>query len=240
MYTYFPEAKFGGFTDIDSTIRFYFRVNALLTPDSTVVDIGCGAGSYGKDPVESRLQLRILDAHCKHVNGLDIDEAALSNPLIRDIRLVGPDGKWPVENGTVHLCVSDWTLEHVEEPEKFYSEAFRVLRSDGYLCIRTSNVLHYPYLAARILPNRFHASILGFVQPRRDMADKFPTWYRSNSLWKIRSHIRKSGFRDHVIFAVGTEPAYLGFSRVAYCAGVFYQRIVPSFLQATILAFAKK
>ena len=38
LEAFYPESKFGGFTDLDGTIRFYLRVNALLEPGFTVVD----------------------------------------------------------------------------------------------------------------------------------------------------------------------------------------------------------
>jgi len=35
---YYPEFRFGGFTDIDGTIIFYSRVNSLLDSSFTVLD----------------------------------------------------------------------------------------------------------------------------------------------------------------------------------------------------------
>lgn len=43
MHIYYPESKFGEFTDIDGTIVFYTRVNALAQPSSVVLDLGCRA-----------------------------------------------------------------------------------------------------------------------------------------------------------------------------------------------------
>lgn len=56
----YPETEFGGFADIDGTLAFYRRVNALLTPDSVVLDVGCGRGEYRDDPIPIRRDARIL------------------------------------------------------------------------------------------------------------------------------------------------------------------------------------
>ena len=43
---FYPESRFGGFSDRDSTVTFYIRVNALLERAYTVLDFGCGRGVY--------------------------------------------------------------------------------------------------------------------------------------------------------------------------------------------------
>lgn len=40
---WFQEVGAGGFTSLDGTIEFYTRINALLTPDMTILDFGGGA-----------------------------------------------------------------------------------------------------------------------------------------------------------------------------------------------------
>lgn len=44
---FYPEARFGGFTDIDGTIAFFNRVNSLIETSSVVLDVGCERGAYG-------------------------------------------------------------------------------------------------------------------------------------------------------------------------------------------------
>ncbi len=54
---FYPEAKFGGFTDIDGTVAFFNRVNSLLDSSFVVLDVGCGRGAYNEDPVPLRKSL---------------------------------------------------------------------------------------------------------------------------------------------------------------------------------------
>lgn len=44
---FYPETTYGGFSYVDGTIAFFSRVNALLKPESVVVDFGCGRGAGG-------------------------------------------------------------------------------------------------------------------------------------------------------------------------------------------------
>ena len=44
MSIYYPESKFGGFTDIDGTMGSYTRTSSLIRSSSVVLDVGCGRG----------------------------------------------------------------------------------------------------------------------------------------------------------------------------------------------------
>lgn len=97
MHSFYPESRFGDFTDIDGTIVFYTRVNSLIKPSFIVVDFGCGRGSYKDDPVVIRRQLRILKGKVYKVIGLDIDPAAVENPFIDEFYLLKSDnGHCPI------------------------------------------------------------------------------------------------------------------------------------------------
>ena len=73
---FYPESRFGGFTDIDGTIIFYARVNSLIDSSSVVLDMGCGRGRWNEDEVLFRKNLRILRNKCEKVIGVDIDKSA--------------------------------------------------------------------------------------------------------------------------------------------------------------------
>ncbi len=48
---FYPEARFGNFTDIDGTMTFYTRVNGLIKPYDIVLDVGCGKSTIDKEIV---------------------------------------------------------------------------------------------------------------------------------------------------------------------------------------------
>lgn len=235
---YYPESRFGGFTKVDGTIVFYSRVNALLQASSVVVDIGCGHGAYVSDPVEYRRQLRILKGKCRKVVGIDIDPRASKNPFIDEFHAIDSD-RWPIDDSQADMCISDNVLEHVADPDHFFSEVRRILKPGGHICIRTPNVLSYFGLISRLVPNRQHPNVLGKVKDGVQARDVFPALYRCNTLRSIAKTLTKYGFEYHV-YGYDAEPSYLSFSRFLYFLGVLHQRYAPEVLKVGIHAFGRK
>jgi len=234
---FYPEALFGGFTDIDGTIVFFSRVQSLLDASSVVLDVGCGRGEYQEDPVPLRRELRNFKGKVAQVIGLDVDPVAQGNPFLDEFRRIQGDS-WPVQSDSVDLIVCDNVLEHIPNPDQFFSEIHRVLKDGGYLCVRTPNRWSYIALAATIIPNKHHCKVTSFVQQSRKAEDVFPTVYRCNSIRKLKNIMRKNEL-ECVVYGYEAEPSYLSFSRVAYWLGVLHQRYAPRFMRPAIFAFGK-
>ena len=234
---HYPESRFGGFTDVDGTIAFYNRVRSQLTPGSIVLDVGCGRGAHEEDPVPLRRELRNMKGTVQRVIGLDVDPAAGKNPFIDEFRLSKAE-LWPVEDRTVDVCIGDYVLEHVANPDGFFRNARRVLRDGGVLCLRTTNAWSYIAMASRLIPSRLHSRVLSRVQERRAAEDVFPTLYRCNSVPRIRRALRHHGF-DGVAYGYEAEPAYLEFSRFAYALGVVHQKFAPKCFGSVLHIFAR-
>ncbi len=235
---FYPESRFGDFSDVNGTIRFYTRVRALLESHFSVLDIGCGRGSHAEETTSFAKLLRVYKGQAKHVLGIDLDPIGETNPTLDEFRLIeGP--QWPVADGSIDLAFSDWTLEHVEDPEAFLRECHRVLKPGGFLCLRTANRLGYVVALSSLIPNHIHAKILNKVQPNREDQDVFPTVYRCNTVGKLRHALTGLGF-DACVYGHNPEPAYLGFSLPSYALGVLYQRLVPRLWGTTLFAYAQK
>lgn len=235
---YYPESRWGGFTDVDGTIAFYNRVNTLIDRDSIVLDIGCGRGCCDDDPIPIRRNLRILKGKSKKVIGIDVDKAAKTNPYIDEFHLIEED-RWPVADSTADLCLCDSVLEHVQNPDFFFSECVRVLKPGGYFCARTPNIISYFGLAVKIIPNRLHNSFLGKVQNNRKTEDIFPTLYRCNTGRKLRKILRNHGF-NFCVYGYEAEPAYFCFSKILYFLVKLHQQFAPKSLKSTLFVFAQK
>lgn len=236
---YYPEARFGGFTDIDGTMAFYARVNALAGLDSVVLDVGCGRGAYAEDSVGIRRNLRILKGKCRKVIGIDIlAEHGVQNAFVDEFRQI-EGNRWPAPDKSIDLVLCDNVLEHVEEPSEFFAELRRVTRSGGYVCIRTPNVLSYFGVLSSLVPRRFHGEVVRRLQKARGGEDVFPTRYRCNTRWKLRRMLSKYGFAHHV-YGYEAEPSYLNFSRFAYLFGVLHQRFAPNAFKVALFAFGQK
>ena len=238
MERFYPESRFGGFTDADGTLAFFHRVNALLLPSHVVLDVGCGRGEYAEDPVPFRRDLRILKGKVRQVVGLDVDETARSNPFLDEFRRL-QGAAWPVETASADMILCDHVLEHVADPDAFFGEIRRALKPGGLLCFRTPNRWGYVALLARLVPNRLHARTLAFAQSARKSEDVFPTLYRCNSLPRLRRL-----FQDHdlsgVVYGFEAEPAYLSFSRWAYACGVLHRKWAWNAIRPVLFGFAER
>jgi SAM-dependent methyltransferase len=237
MRRHYPESRYGGFSDVDGTVAFYSRVRSLVSPSSVVLDVGCGRGGFLDDPVQFRRSLRLFKGSCRAVIGIDVDEGAAQNSSLDEFRIIRGDS-WPVDDESVDICLCDWVVEHIADPQAFFSECRRVVKVGGYLCVRTMNLWSYVGLASRMLPNRLHTRILNRVQPVRDRKDVFPTFYRSNTQRALKRSMERAGFSSHV-YGHHPEPTYLAFSPTVYRLGVWQQRITPRRFGVTLLAFGR-
>lgn len=235
---FYPESRFGDFSDIDGTIAFYNRVNALLKNNFTVLNIGCGRGSFLEDKIKFRQNLQRIKGKAKKIIGIDIDSNAESNPDLDDFKLI-IDGHFPIKNNSIDLCISDFVLEHVENPTLFFSECQRVLKKGGYLCIRTTNRWGYIGFAAKFFSQKKHAVLLKRLQEHRLEKDVFPKFYRVNSLYRIKKMLKSNGF-DYYVYGISAEPSYFAFSKQLYKAVTILHRLTPNFFKVAIFAFAKK
>jgi SAM-dependent methyltransferase len=236
---HYPESKFGGYSRVNGTLAFHTRVKALATPEMTVLDVGCGRGAAAdrleKCPWE---QCRVLKGHCRKVIGIDVSEAGFENPLLDEFRRIESD-RWPVETASIDLLVSDAVLEHIPDPNVFFSECSRVVKPGGFICFRTPNRWSYIALAATLVPNRMHADVVNLVQPGRQAKDVFPTYYRANSIRALKRLMKAHHFEGCVYRHIA-EPNYLGFSRWSYAFGVYLHRWLPSPLWPVLFVFARR
>ncbi len=233
---YYPEARFGGFSDLDGTIIFYSRVNALLRPEFTVLDFGCGPGTYQRDEIEYRRRLRILKGKVTQVIGLDIDPEASNNPYIDTFRLAST--RWDLPDDCADLCLADNVIEHLDEPAAFFEECRRVLKPGGYLCIRTPNALSYFGLAMKFIPYHRRARLIRHMSQKAERDDPYPTYYRLNTVRKIRDIMAQYQF-DSVVYGYEAEPSYHDFSRIVYLLGYLHQKICPGRFKLGVFAFGR-
>ncbi|MGN6250451.1 MAG: class I SAM-dependent methyltransferase [Marmoricola sp.] len=234
----YPEHAAGGYGRGDATVQFYGRVDALLRPDHVVVDFGAGRGQPFDGPVTYGQRLQTLRGRVAKVIGVDIDPVVKQNPSLDEALVWTPGLPIDLPDGSVDVIVSDYTFEHIDDPEAVAAEFERILKPGGWVCARTPNRRGFIAVGARIVPNAAHGRWLRRLQPGRQVRDVFPTRYRLNTLGQVRGVFARPTWEVHG-FATG-EPAYVGESPVLTYLLFGMLRVLPMRLQPMYLFFIRK
>lgn len=234
---YYPDTSRSG------TVFFYGWIRRSLATPYRVLNLGAGPG----DPPGSEI-FAIRDLRCagRVVDGCDPDTAVLGNTQVDHATVMEALPVIPFEDRLFDVVYSDYVLEHVERPEGFLREAFRVLKPGGAFFFRTPNTWHYVSLAARLLPHWVHERVANKARGFGAGAhEPYPTWHRMNTRRALRRSCAEAGFRELDMILFEGEPSYLMFASAAFLAGVAYERVVnasPRFagLRANIMGRAVK
>jgi 2-polyprenyl-3-methyl-5-hydroxy-6-metoxy-1,4-benzoquinol methylase len=166
-------------TVFDRAIQAYrFRkVVSLIPPNSIVVDVGCGDGSF----------LRSIAHRIKEGFGVD-RKTPPSDDKITFLQ-VNADNAIALPPGSVDVVTALALLEHLEYPGAFVSEAFRILKDGGVLILTTPSPAAKPLL-------EFLAFRLGIIS-KNDIADhkKYYSHSELSSALSSYSTIRISSFQ---------------------------------------------
>jgi len=194
-------------------------VRSHLTPESRVLDLGCGRGGV----------VELFWRDVKLAAGIDPDEPSLAERRTRGMPVVTGRGEdLPFAAESFDLIVSLWVLEHLRTPEIVFSEVQRVLRPGGHFVFLTPN-LRNPLLAfnrlGRALPQlqrRLVPRLYGRVE-----ADTFPVQYRANTERVIRSLAIGAGLEVAELRVV-PDPTYLAFNGLMFRASVISDGLLPA------------
>ncbi len=237
---FYPEVNAGGFSSVDGGVEFYGRVNALLDRSSAVLDFGAGRGGwFDEDRCSFRRNLRLLQGKAKRVVGCDLDEVVLKNPSLDEAVLLREGVALPFAPGEFDLIVSDFTFEHITDPEFLADEFKRILKPGGWICARTPNRYSYPSIATRLLKNSVHERVLRRAQPCRREEDVFPTVYRLNSLGEVRRAFPREEFFD-CSYRHESEPVYHGNNFWVYSLFYALNKVTPKVMKTQLHIFLQK
>jgi SAM-dependent methyltransferase len=208
----------------------------LAAEAEVVVDVGCGRGSMA-DERDDRV-FHDLRGPGRRVIGIDLDPVGDRNPLIDEFRLIDSSLRWPLEDESVDLAVSDFTLEHVEDPPAFVAELARTLRPGGVFVARTISRYSPLSAVARAVPNEKHGRWLKVLQPRRLEKDVFPTQYLMNTERDLQALFERD-FEWNVLHRVGLEQYLLRWPRLARTVMAIEPRL-PKAMQMTLVVYARR
>jgi SAM-dependent methyltransferase len=209
---FYPRSR--GF--VDGTTEFHEICARAIRPQGAILEIGAGP-----DNPTSRFL-----ATLGPLSGIDVDPEVRDNPSIVDARVIDSD-RYAFESDSFDACVSNYVLEHIEDPVAHLREVARVLRPGGVYAFRTPNRFHYVALVARYTPHVVHRLLANRLRNlSEDEHDPYPTWYRLNSRREIRRAAESAGLRVRELRMVEKEPSYGMAARLLFLAFMAYERVV--------------
>ncbi|HKR41463.1 MAG TPA: class I SAM-dependent methyltransferase [Paraburkholderia sp.] len=234
------EKQIDGFTKLDGTVRFYSFVKAIMLRGNAraVLDYGAGRGAFWYETHSIfKRQLQDLRLAGAVVTACDIDEAVLEHPCSDRQIVLRPDERLPFGDQEFDVIVSDFTFEHLSNPDQTCAELLRVLRPGGFICARTPNKFGYVKLLTQLVPNGRHAQVLKRVQPGRRGGDVFPTLYKLNSVRDVKKHFPGCGVYHYVDSA---EPAYFFGREWIYRSFLLLHKVLPERWGTSICFFIQR
>lgn len=136
-YVYLQTVKYMSHEDEQTVwasgqIRFLDSILHLISPNSKILDVGCGDG----------ISLQKLSNLGHDVVGIDLNDAKLTRAIEKGFSVVNADmhEMFFAEDDSFDVIISSHSLEHAYDPILALKEFNRVLKKDGLLFI----VLPFP------------------------------------------------------------------------------------------------
>ena len=222
---------------LDSAHVFMVSAQVVAARSQVVAEVGCGRGVL-VDLEQPGGAWQDLRGEGRTVIGIDIEQTGAENPVIDEFRLIGRDGRWPLDDASVDLAVSDYVLEHVTDPTAFVRELARVLRPGGTFIGRTVSRHSILAAAARVVPNDHHAKALERLQPGREERDVFHTAYKMNTRQDL-ARVFDADFDWALAHRTGLEQYFKPWPRLR--RGVAQvERHLPTSMWMALVVFARR
>lgn len=154
-------------------------------PES-MLDLGCDAGSR-TSWIAERTGVR-------EVHGVEIspDRAELAASRGVDVRVADLSERFPYDDASFDLVVSNQVIEHVEDTDNFVREAYRVLKPGHTAVISTENLASWHNVASLVLG--WQPFSLSNVSEEA-MAIGNPLGIHRGETGEVRGHLRVFAYR---------------------------------------------
>jgi ubiquinone/menaquinone biosynthesis C-methylase UbiE len=217
---YFPHYQAPG-------VRYQSTLSRHVGADTVWLELGCGRRICKDEALN-----RELPGRARLVVGVDLDSGLVQHKHSSIRNLVRCNAEaLPFRDGVFTLVTSSMVLEHVEHPETLFGEIARVCRRGGRFVVFTPNLLNYGMLVAAVTPYRFHLLYkkITYYVARGEWSehdeDMFPTWYRANSVGRLRHLVRRAAFQVEHLERLSL-PHSFGFVRPLYIASLLFERAI--------------
>jgi SAM-dependent methyltransferase len=188
----------------DSVTIYREKVDAVTTPGSSILDLGCGHADV----------LRTVFAKSAYCFGVDPDIRALEKNQSVPHRVAGVGEHLPFRDGQFDVVAAAWVIEHLDDPLGVGLEVHRVLRPGGRFVFLTPNALNPNTWLIRAAPDRLHEPVTRRLYGRQEH-DTYRVRYRMNSPRTIERILGSIGF-DRECLILNGDPSYLSFDPLTF------------------------
>ncbi len=189
-------------------------ISSSISSKTKVLDVGCGHGDF----------LKSVYKKTAHTYGVDPDKQALAKNKFIKHKVVAEAQKLPFADNFFDLVVSAWVLEHLTDPQKAFSEIFRVLKPGGKVIFLTPNLWNYNVWLIRLIPNMFHDFLTRKLYNRQEN-DTYPKQYKINSASQINKILIPTGFKKQKLILNG-DPSYISFNQALFKLACLMEKLL--------------
>ncbi len=201
-----------------ATARFQRWIAARLTPDSRVLDLGCGRGGV----VE---RLGVTGQWC----GCDPDWRSLKEHRTAGLRRSQAFSEHlPFADAAFDMVIASWVLEHLPQPTATWREIARVLHPGGRFFFLTPNRRHpIPRMSTWLARLKTVQAPLVTLIYRRAAADTFPVHYRANTFETLERLAVQTGLRLVRLEWVD-DPSYFALADAVFALSICLETLLPA------------
>lgn len=177
----------------------------ILQPGDRWLDLGAGRQFHGGWLGPSCADLADRAAV---VVGADLVAGHLRRNSHIDQAVVARGEGLPFKSGAFEVVSANMVVEHLPEPWSVFREVSRVLVDGGHFVLSTPNRYHPLVLVASTLMSRPLRRRLATRIEERGVEDIFPTYYRCNSVRRIRQLGNTSGLNLVSVVLFNSKPFF--------------------------------
>lgn len=199
--------------EVWATYRFRRAVIGTGSPNSVLLDIGCGRDATWLKAVAPSFR----EAH-------GIDPEALDTSFDNITLAHGSAYELPFEDSYFDVIATRNVVEHLDDPARALRECRRVLRPGGKMFILTPNMRFPPLAVARVFPHTVRQKI-NYIVRGAEEEDTFKTYYRANTIRDVRRLAQEAGFEADRVEYFTEQPVYFTFSLLAFRCWAAFDRL---------------
>jgi ubiquinone/menaquinone biosynthesis C-methylase UbiE len=168
------------------------------------LDMGCGHQLLPEWRKEAEIKLLKLSSE---VIGVDLDVRSLKQHRSFTSLVCADAASLPFRERQFDLVTANMVVEHLEVPEIQFREIERILKSGGRFVFHTPNERSYIVWCSKLLPDRVKRILVRILEGR-GAEDVFPTYYRANTVAKIKELCDTTGLELEDVELIRNTPLF--------------------------------